>query len=352
MTNSNCPTSEVERIRRVFTLTQMPANVRASQRTDRIFLKRAVLGLVRRLKFWSLGTRLISHQGRFTYRSGKEDRNITFNGRNLQFHALYDECYRHGYELETGLLLTRLCRGGGAFYDIGANWGYFSLLLAAAPEFTGPIFAFEPNPRTFADLDEVIRQAGVADRVTPCQFGMGRESCTMTLAEADSFYTGYAKLISTGAGRQIAVKRLDELDFPAPQVIKIDAEGMEADILAGGSRMLRAAQPFILFENFLDYDAPERTFAALELLAAHGYRLFMPALMFSKNGRTVMMKYGADPAALIAADPAPKIGLFEVNPENRYLLGSQLNILAAPPGRIAELWTVGSVNLNEKRPHQ
>jgi FkbM family methyltransferase len=339
----------LDRIRRVFALTQMPANVRVSKWTDRMFLKRAALGLVRRLKFWSLGTNLISHHGRFIYRRGNDQRNITFNGRNLQFHALYDECYRHGYELETGLLLTRLCRGGGAFYDIGANWGYFSLLLAATEEFTGPIFAFEPNPRTFPDLAEVIRQAGVADRVKPCQFGLGRESCIMALAEADSFSTGFAKLVSTGAGGQITVKRLDELDFPAPQVIKIDAEGMEADILAGGSNILRAAKPFILFENFLDYDTPAKTFAALELLLAHDYQLFVPVLLFAVKGRTVMMTYGTDPAALIAADAEPKMGLFEVHPENRYLLGLQLNILAVPIAKIPELWNAGFVNLNESR---
>ena len=344
---SKSPSNEIGRISRVFTLTELPANVRVSKWTDRMFLKRAALGIARRLKFWSLGTKLISHRGRFTYRNGNSEKQITFNGRNLQFHALYDECYRHGYELETGLLLTRLCRGGGAFYDIGANWGYFSLLLAASPEFTGPIFAFEPNPRTFPDLEDVIRQAGVADRVKPCQFGLGRESCTMTLAETDSFYTGFAKLVSTGAGRQITVKRLDELDFPAPQVIKIDAEDMEADILAGGSKLLSTAQPFILFENFLDYNSSERTFAALELLLAQGYRLFAPALLFPQNGRTVMMTYGADPSALLATGAAPKMGLFEVHPENRYLLGLQLNILAVPQPKIAGLWDAGFVNLNE-----
>lgn len=341
------PNKEIERIRRVFALTQMPANVRASQWTDRMFLKRAALGLARRMKFWLLGTPLISHQGQFTYRRGNDERSINFNGRNLQFHALYDECYRHGYELETGLLLTRLCRGAGAFYDIGANWGYFSLLLAATAEFTGPIFAFEPNPRTFADLDDVVRQAGVADRVKPCQFGLGRESCTMALAEADRFSTGFARLVSAGANRGITVKRLDGLGFPEPQVIKIDAEGMEADILAGGSNVLRTAQPFVLFENFLDYVSPERTFAPLELLRGHGYRLFVPVLLFPKNGRWVMMTYGADPAELLSAGAEPEIGLFEVNSANRYLLGLQLNLLAVPPVKVAGLWTAGFVNLNE-----
>jgi FkbM family methyltransferase len=338
--------NEIDRISRVFTLTKMPSNVLVSKWTDRMFLKRAVLSLARRLKFWSLGTKLLPHRGQFVYRSGNSERRITFNGRNLQFHALYDECYRHGYELETGLLLTRLCRGSGAFYDIGANWGYFSLLLAASAEFTGPIFAFEPNPRTCADLADVIGQAGLAGRVKPCEFGLGRKSCSMALAETDKFYTGYARLVSTGAGHQITVKCLDELGFPAPQAIKIDAEGMEADILAGGSKVLSDAQPYILFESLLDHKSPVRTFESLELLIALGYRLFVPTLMFSQNGRTVMITYGVDPEKVMSAKAALHIGLFEVNTENRYLLGSQLNILAVPPAKLASLWNEGIINLS------
>jgi len=347
MAVNQSPTNNIDFVGRVFELTQTPANVRASQWTDRMFLKRAALGLARRLNFWLLGTSLVSHEGRFTYRRGNSEHSITFNGRNLQFSSLYDECYRHGYELETGFVLTRLCRGDRAFYDVGANWGYFSLLLAASAEFSGPIFAFEPNPRTYADLIDVIQQAGVADRVNPCQFGLGRESCTMTLAEADSFHTGLARLIPTVAGPQISVKRLDDLDFPVPQLIKIDAEGMEADILAGGSTLLSRSQTYVLFENFLDHRSPDRTFAPLEVLLAHNYQLFVPILMFSTNGRTVMMPYGADLATLISTGVELKIGLFGVNLGNRYLLGSQWNILAVPAAKVTELWTAGFVNLNE-----
>ena len=230
------------------------------------------------------------------------------------------------------------------------HWRKLGLFLPAAGRNGGirrPIFAFEPNPRTFVDLEDVVRQAGVADRVQPCPFGLGRASGTMALAEADNFSTGFARLVSAGAGRKITVKRLDELEFPEPQVIKIDAEGMEADILAGGSNVLSAARPFVLFENFLDYVSPERTFASLELLRGHGYRLFVPALLFPRNGRWVMMTYGADPHELISTGAEPQMGLFEVNPKNRFLLGLQLNILAVPPAKVAGLWTAGFINLNE-----
>jgi len=338
----------IDNIGRVFKLTQLPANVRTSRRAEN-FLNRAKRGVSRRLKNWLLGSRWISHQGQFIYRGRNQERPIAFNGRNMQFHALYDDCYRYGYELETAVLLTRLCRGGGAFYDIGANWGYFSLLVAATPEFAGPIFAFEPNPRTHVDLVDVIQQAGLTDQVKPCAFGLGRESCNMSLAEADQFQTGYAKLVSSDSGKQIVVKRLDDLGFPSPQIIKIDAEGMEADILAGGAMLLKNSQPFILFENFLDYVDPNRTFEPLEWLRERDYQLLVPVLLFTVKGRRVMMTYGIDPNVLISADANPKIGLFEVTSENRYLIGLQLNILAVPKAKMTWLWNSGFINLNEIR---
>lgn len=41
---------------------------------------------------------------------------------------------------------------------------------------------------------------------------------------------------------------LDELGGPSPQLIKIDVEGMELEVLAGGARLLREARPVIWIE--------------------------------------------------------------------------------------------------------
>jgi hypothetical protein len=169
----------------------------------------------------------------------------------------------------------------------------------------------------------------------------------MKLVEADKFNTGLSRLAAHGSGRLIPVKRLDDLDFPKPIMLKIDAEGMEADVLAGGTKLLETACPFVLFESWLNYDSPKQTLASLEILRSHGYRLFLPVLMFSKDDKTVMTTYGVDPEALFDSDSEPKLGLFEVTTANRYLFAPLLNILAVPPTRIAEIWAAGCVNLND-----
>ena len=128
-------------IQNTFRLEHLPANVRAGR-----FLGR--WPFLRRYQRWPIGLSFLPAEGRFSYQRNGKTQAVKFNGRNLQFHALYENYYRHGYELETALLISTLCHGDRPFFDIGSNWGYFCLLAASLPEFSGPIHAFEPNPRT------------------------------------------------------------------------------------------------------------------------------------------------------------------------------------------------------------
>lgn len=340
-------TSPVALVARTFALQRQPTNVRLSTWLDQMRITRFVRRSHEKIRKLALKVPLLSHDGRFAYRRGRDVHEVVFNGYNLQFHALYDPLYRHGYELETCSLLIHLCGGSGAFFDIGSNWGYFSLLLAAAPEFSGPIFAFEPNPRSFADLRDVIGQAGVSDRVHACNFGLGREPAEFTVSETDAHSTGVARLTKEGSGPRISVKRLDDLDLPVPNLIKIDAEGMEADILGGSARLLGVARPFVVFESLIGDSSPEDIHAPFEVLRAHDYRFFLPSLVFANGNRPVLTTYNCNLDALLARDPSPKLGLLEFNACRRTLFRTQVNVLAAPVERIAAMWAAGMVNLND-----
>ena len=108
---------------------------------------------------WGIG------KGTFNYSIGDDIIPIRFNAANTQFDSLYAKQTMHGYELETSLTLDVLATHEKTFYDIGSNWGYFSLFLASKENYTGKIFAFEPFPPTFEDLRSTIRQAGLTERV-------------------------------------------------------------------------------------------------------------------------------------------------------------------------------------------
>lgn len=324
-----------EHVRNVFTLEHLPTNIRASQ-----FMGR--WPFVRRYQRFPVGLKLLPSEGRFSYRRNGQQHTVRFNGRNLQFHALYEVHYHNGYELETALLIAQLCRGSGAFFDIGSNWGYFSLLAASLPDFGGGIFAFEPNPRTFADLTSIIKQAGVADRVKACHMGVGRTACELTVAEADPFNSGLSRLTANGGtGEKIPVKPVDTLNFSAPGLIKIDAEGMELDILVGAVDTLASAKPFVILENFLDWETPSKAYATMDFLEQNNYRTFVPALEFIIDGRAVLATYGSNFTSLIERGGVPRLGLVEVSSRRRFLLANQLNLLGVHASRVEDLWRLG-----------
>ena len=102
---------------------------------------RPATSLLRRVSRVALSSGLFSTEGSFIFCAGGRRQRVSYDARNLQFKALYDPKYRNGYELETSLLMRKLCHGGGAFFDVGANWGYFSLLVASFfPIFTAAFF--------------------------------------------------------------------------------------------------------------------------------------------------------------------------------------------------------------------
>lgn len=324
-----------EHVRNVFSLEHLPANVRVSR-----FMAR--WPFIRRYQRFPVGLGFLPTGGKFSYQRNGQKHGIQFNGRNLQFHALYEEHYRNGYELETALLISTLCRGSSSFFDIGSNWGYFSLLVASLPDFSGKIFAFEPNPRTFADLTSVIKQTEVSSRVQACHMGVGRTACELSVAEADPFNSGLSRLTADGgSGEKIPVKPVDALDFPAPGMIKIDAEGMELDILAGAVNTLAQAKPFVILENFLDFEAPGKTYATIDLLEQNSYRTFVPALEFLIDGHPVLATYGSNFTPLVERGGTPRLGLVEISGGHRFLLPGQLNLLGVHASRVEELWKLG-----------
>src|SRR5581483_8096218 len=295
----------------VFTQVRTPANVQRADWLDRMRVTRWCQRLHARLKHRALAGR--DHVGRFVYRAGQGERTVEFDGRNAQFHALYEPAFRAGYEAETAFLLLRLARDDAVFYDIGANWGYFSLLLAASAAYRGRIFSFEPNPQPFADLTRTIAAAGQAGRITAVPKGVGRAPGELRVAMPDAFHTGLGHLSADGTGARVPVVSIDGLDLPPPDIIKIDAEGMETEILEGAAQTIAARRPHIVFESFRDFLRPDATRAPLQFLLDRGYQLFNPALAFAAPTGVVLAGYDAPQPELLAREPRPRTARIPVS---------------------------------------
>ena len=69
------------------------------------------------------------------------------------------------YEPKTTQYFRQRLGPGSVFADIGANHGYFTVLVAALVGPEGRVFAFEPNPPVFEQLDAHVRLNGFEQRV-------------------------------------------------------------------------------------------------------------------------------------------------------------------------------------------
>jgi hypothetical protein len=128
-------------------------------------------------------------------------------------------------------------------------------------------------------------------------------------------------------------------------LIKIDAEGMEVDVMLGAKRTLEESRPIMLFESILYHACPRQTTAPMDILSHHHYRLFVPALVFIVDSQPVVAPYGVDTRPLVKVDSSPQVGLFELSRASRFLMKNQMNIVGVPEERMEAIWQCGIIDL-------
>lgn len=153
-------------------------------------------------------------------------------------------------ELE-GVILDRL-GPGKTFVDIGANMGYYSVKAGTRVGPEGKVISFEPNPTTLPYLRRNMAINGFLDRsvVWPAAVGSECGFAQLTFTAGDE---AQANIHGHGAAEHshtIGVHRLDEAlaDLERIDLIKIDAEGSEAQVLAGAQALLRRHDCEIVME--------------------------------------------------------------------------------------------------------
>jgi FkbM family methyltransferase len=156
------------------------------------------------------------------------------------------------HEEGTVKLCRRLIRPGMTVIDAGAHVGYFTRLFAELVGPQGKVYAFEPNPHTFALLKKNTGQLSNAVLINK---GLSRESgqSRLFLNEhefADSLFQQNDALSSI----HIELISMDEfwqqVGRPYVNFIKMDVEGAEPDILKGATQFLSCQKRLGLVTEF------------------------------------------------------------------------------------------------------
>lgn len=258
---------------------------------------------------------------------------LTFDARKLHYASLYLNHYRDGYEPEVAALLETFLTEARVFYDVGSNWGYFAFYAATKPGYQGAIHAFEPVPGTFADLGDWVGQAHLAARVICHRLALSDEQGTGVMA-VEGGASGLARLVEGGAGgggEAVPLARMDDLDLPPPDVLKIDVEEHELKVLRGARSVLATRKPMLIFENWLAPRDRSATLAPLRFLEEVGYLLFQPLWRLA-DGRFSW------PGPHRPLPPGDRVlALVPFASEARFSMRDQVNVFACHGDRLDEL---------------
>ncbi len=191
---------------------------------------------------------LNTHFGRLTFRDNFGD--IT-NLTNL----LYRQVYRWKQLSHPGPIL-----------DVGANIGMASVWFTHFnPE--NRVICFEPLPENVAMIAQNCPQAEIVNAAVGCDVGsmsLSTDSDGVMASLVPNLHASLTRNFQTVTLNKVA----QEQGFSQFSLLKIDAEGMEVEILQGASSLLgNKGQVVIETHGF------ERHNACLDLLQQHGYQI-------------------------------------------------------------------------------
>jgi FkbM family methyltransferase len=164
--------------------------------------------------------------------------------------------YLGAYERQETRWVRRWLRRGMTFVDVGANVGYYSLLAASRVGPEGRIFALEPSPVAAGRLKATVQenrlenvrvvQAGLSDRPAESLLFLppgDNHTPSMLGGDGCSSVPVFVRTLDDC----LAEWQLDRIDL-----LKVDVEGYEPRVFAGGEQALVQGQIRAILCEFND----------------------------------------------------------------------------------------------------
>jgi len=250
---------------------------------------------IRSLAAGSKFSRLLAHPYRyihailfreFTYKRNKKEKEIsckTFFGQDM---CLLLPCSTDIYltggksdesEIRLAKFLVNNLSLDDTFVDVGAHYGYFTLLGAHLVGKSGKVFSYEAAPRTYKILKKNIKDIVNA---TGNNLAVSDMEGFVSFYEFPTLYSEYntlkvkqfekEKWFEEQKPQEVKVKtiKLDDhlSDLTQPiSIIKIDVEGAEHEVLKGFQQYLQKKSPIVVME-YLSSDRESTAHVAAEAL--------------------------------------------------------------------------------------
>lgn len=167
-----------------------------------------------------------------------KSREVTVHGHRMRLdpHDSLELSVRDFEPVETQLVLEHVPEGGTVL-DVGANIGYYTLLFARAVGPKGKVFAFEPDPDTYALLCENIEANGYTN-VEAINAAVSDKMGSLFMNREQSNWGDHRVRDTNVSGEDVEIPcvTLDEhfKDFEGRfDLVKMDIQGAEGRAIAG-----------------------------------------------------------------------------------------------------------------------
>ncbi|TWB57448.1 FkbM family methyltransferase [Rhizobium sp. ERR 922] len=220
------------------------------------------------------------------------------------------------WEIWLTLFCARNVKRGMTAIDVGANFGYYSLLLAELVGTRGELIAVEPNPHAADFLRRSVELNGLLGRTRIETSALGA-----TISDEASLYVPHnepknALIVSElfqprpqdGVVIKVPLTTLDEMSASCSRVdfIKIDAEGAEEVILEGMAETIARHKPMLVVEfNPARYADASGFLERLAGIYGAMRRLDFSGEAVPITSEDLLSKYGADDSLLVLSRDKP-----------------------------------------------
>lgn len=178
-------------------------------------------------------------------------------------------------EIDIAAALHRTLYPERCIVDIGANIGIHSLAWSRL----APVVAVEPAPRTFDLLQGNVAVNELQERIRTVRSAVGETSGEVEFFIAKD--SAFSSMKDTERKRivdrvRVPCTTLDELSVPSNVgLVKIDVEGFERAVIAGGGELLRRDRPVLFVEIYGGKASNPDPEGTVREICDYGYEAFV-----------------------------------------------------------------------------
>ena len=236
------------------------------------------------------------------------------------------------FEEELDFATEEIVQEGWSVLDIGASYGLYTLALSVRVGPTGRVVSFEPGPDSVVALRETlalnsITNVALVDCALLDKVGTARLQYHGS-PELNALQLGDHVGVTT-PGSYVKTTTLDTylesngIDCETVKFVKMDVEGAETKVLAGGASLFEAASPIVLFEV---NNAGTWNTEVVRAFERRGYACYQLL-----PGPKVLVPFDAHSGDI---DPYV-LNLFAIKPKQAQELAAR-NLLLQPPAELGE----------------